>query len=125
MTLHRKFLFCGLFAVLVVATMPAGATYNATITGTVQYVQQIGPGIGYTPETFTFRLNNQPTIACTSGFQQFIVSPGSINDAQTRKNMLAVLLTAKASGASVTVAYDDAGGYCDQGMPAIYYVTVL
>lgn len=54
----------------------------------------------------------------------FSVSPNYIADAQTRKNMLAMLMTAKATGSPVTVAYDSNGGYCDQGMLAVYYVVV-
>ena len=45
-------------------------------------------------------------------------------DAQARKNILAVLLTAKASGALVTVTFDTAT-FCDAfGFPGVYAVGV-
>jgi len=114
-----------LFTVLTicVASMPTHATYNATVIGTLSFVQQMGPNVGYTAETISFQLSNQPSVACGS-FQNFVISPTSVPDAQTRKNMLAILITAKASDAQVQVAYDSTGGYCDQGMPAVYYLVL-
>jgi hypothetical protein len=106
-------------------SMSAYATYNATVVGTVVTVQQMSTSLQYTPETFTFTISTQPTVACGSGFNYFVVSPATVTDAQTRKNFLAMLLTAKAAGASVQVAYDSTGGFCDQGMTAVYYLVVL
>ncbi|HEX5208002.1 MAG TPA: hypothetical protein VFW10_09460 [Steroidobacteraceae bacterium] len=105
-------------------SLPAGATYNATATGTVAYVQQDSPAMGYAPETFTFTITNQPSVAC-GAFHYFIISPNSIPDAQTRKNMVALVVEAKATGGQVEVAYDSTGGYCDQGMIGVYYITEL
>lgn len=102
----------------------AHATYNATVIGTVEVVQQISGNLpGYTPETVSFTISGQPTVACGS-FQQFVISPTTVTDVQTRKNMLAILLTAKATGAPLQVAYDSTGGFCDQGMVAVYYLAI-
>jgi hypothetical protein len=110
-------------ALLLIGT-PSHATYNSTVTGTVAYVQQIGPSIGTPTETLAFALTNQPSIDC-SGFQAFTISPTTVPDAQTRKNMLAMLLTAKASGAAVVVGYDsNAGGFCEAGRAGVYWLSV-
>jgi len=101
------------------------ATYNATVIGTVVYVQQDSPSVGYTPETFTFTVTNQPNLNCGSGFAYFVVSPNSVTDAQTRKNLLTLVLFAKATGGQIEVAYDKNGGFCDQGMIGVYYVVAL
>jgi hypothetical protein len=111
-----------LFAGLISAS--AFATYNATAVGTVKFITQMGPGLQYAPETFVFQITNQPATTCSSGYAQFLVSPASIPDPQTRRNMLAILVAAKASGAEVQVAYDSANGYCDQGSPAVYYLSL-
>lgn len=103
---------------------PADAVSYATVTGHVLWVMQIGQNLGYVAETYAFKLDAQPTINCPSGFQEFTVSPTTIADAQTRKNMLAIIMTAKATDAQVTVEYDSSGGFCDQGRPAVYYVLV-
>jgi hypothetical protein len=92
-------------------SVDAAAPYNATIIGAVDFVQQIGPSVGYTAETITFRLDNQPT-------------SHAVPDAQTLTNMLAILLTAKASGAQLQVAYDNTGGFCDHGMVGVYYLVL-
>ena len=114
----------GLTALLV--HIPATATYNATVIGTISTLQQMGTNVGYTAETTTFSLTNQPSTLCSAGYRQFSISPATITDAQTRRNMIAMLLLAKASGASIQVAYDmNNNGYCDQGMPGVYYITVM
>lgn len=105
-------------------SMSAFATYNATAVGTVRFITQMGPGLQYAPETVVFQISNQPATTCSSGYSQFLISPASVPDAQTRKNMLAILMTAKASGAQVQVAYDNTNGYCDQGSPAVYYLSL-
>jgi hypothetical protein len=102
----------------------ARATYNATVIGTVSTITQFGTALQFGPETVEFDLANQPTIGCPQG-SHFIFSPSSITDAQTRRNMLAILLHAKATGTQVEVAYDNSGGYCDQGYPAVYYIVEM
>jgi hypothetical protein len=100
------------------------ATYNSTVTGIVAYVSQIGPSIGTPTETIAFALTNQPSINC-GGYQEFTISPTTVSDAQTRKNMLAILLAAKTSGASVNVGYDNvANGFCEAGRAGVYWLGV-
>jgi hypothetical protein len=120
----RKISLLSLAVLACLGSMYAEATYNATAVGTIGFLQQSSPSVGATPETFIFTISPQPTVSC-GGFNYFIVSPNSVTDAQTRKNMIALLLTAKASGSQVEVAYDSTGGFCDQGMIAVYYITVF
>jgi hypothetical protein len=101
-------------------SLAARATYNATVIGTVSTFTQFGTALQFDPETVICDLDNQPTIPCPQG-SHFILSPNTITDAQTRRNMVAILLHAKATGRQVEVAYDNADGYCDQGYAAVYY----
>jgi hypothetical protein len=105
-------------------SLAARATYNATVIGTVSTFTQFGTALQFGPETVIFDLANQPTIPCPQG-SHFILSPNSITDAQTRRTMVAILLHAKATGSQVEVAYDNAGGYCDQGHAAVYYIVEM
>ena len=108
-----------------VTTLPAFAG-RVQITGTVRTITQMGTNVGYSAETVAFSLANQPTtLTCTSGYVQFIFSPATVTDAQTRKNMLTILISAQARGTSVEVAYDDSNTYCDQGSPAVYYIEAI
>lgn len=109
---------------LVLSSLPAGATYNATATGAVAFVTQFSPGLGYAPETFAFTIANQPHVSCAQ-YQYFVISPNSVSDAATRKNMIAMVLEAKATGGQLEVAYDSTGGFCDQGMIGVYYLSEL
>jgi len=115
---------CVLLIVAAIWSIAAHATYNATVIGTVSTVTQFGTALQFGPETVLFDLANQPTIACPQG-SHFIFSPNSVTDAQTRKNMVAILLHAKATGSQIEVAYDNAGGYCDQGYAAVYYIVEM
>ena len=113
----------GVVGLAILAIAPqASAVYNATLTGKVTYVQHMGPGVGYVTGTYTFTLDTLTTSCVSGGFKQFVVSPSTIPDADTRKAFLAILLSAKAAGAQVAVAYDNAGGYCDQGGYGVYYI---
>jgi hypothetical protein len=105
-------------------SVPAAAVYNATVQGTITWIDQVGLSVGYAAETVRFVLDNQPNINC-GGWNNFVISPTSIADAQSRKNMFAILLAAKATGAPVLVAYDSNGTGCDQGMPVVYYLRML
>jgi len=100
----------------------APATYNATVVGTVDYIQQYSTSLPpFGPETLVFTLTNQPSVPC-SGSNYFIISPATTTDEQTLKNLIALVLTAKTTGAKLTVAYDSAGGYCSQGFAGVYYI---
>ncbi len=105
-------------------SMPARATYNATVTGTITIVQQ-DSGVLFSPETTIFQLSTQPTVTVGCTIHYFSISPATVPDAQTRKDMVAAILTARATGATVEVAYDNTGGYCDQQMVAVYYFVIL
>jgi hypothetical protein len=90
---------------------PADAA-TAVLTGTVTTL-----GVQSTeqapPEVVDIVLNVRPPVTgCPAGTAGFEFSPASVTDAQTRKNMFAVLLAAKLAGTSVTIVYDNAGAYC-------------
>jgi len=106
--------------------LPARAGYNATVTGTVTFVQQMSTSLtAYSPETVVFALSTQPTLSCGSGFNNFIISPNSVTDAQTRRNLVVLLLMAKSTGGQVVVGYDTGsapGNSCDQGYPIVYWI---
>lgn len=107
-----------LAAVVWLPTLPAGAA-NQQLTGTISSlvlgVQQQGA------QTISFKLAGQtpPATGCPVAGSYFTFSPNSVTDAPTRNNMLAVLLTAQATGAQIVVTYDDSGKYCDPfGFPS-------
>jgi hypothetical protein len=115
-------------AALLAATIsvPSGATYNASADGTITYLTQMGPSVGFTTGTVVFTIAGQPPNTCqVNGYQQFLISPASVPDVQSRNNMFAILVTAKATGAQVRVAYDNAGGFCDQNSLAVYWLSLL
>jgi hypothetical protein len=109
--------------VLVVAT-PSDAKIAFT-TGTIVSVFVGGAGTSAEQVTFTMSFPAQTT-GCTNPYQPnqiFAFNPTDIVDAQTRKNMLAMLMSARATGSAVTVDWDDAGAYCDSsGFPIPMYV---
>jgi hypothetical protein len=99
---------------------PAGAVWNAETTGTVAWVGMYAPDAA-AAQTVLFRLSNQPTTGCAAN-DAFALSPASITDAQTLKNMVALVMAAKASGAPIMVAHDS-GSACDTtGRPRVYFV---
>jgi hypothetical protein len=115
-----------LFAAALGLSQPAAATYNATATGTVLTLQQDSSMDGSTAKTFSFNIANQPANSCPGGtFARFLVSPTTVPDTQTRKNMLAILLAAKLAGSQVVVGYDNGGGFCDQRMLGVYWIEII
>jgi hypothetical protein len=113
------------FRVLVAAScalcaVPAAAVWNAETTGTVVWVGMYAPDAA-AAQTVLFRLSNQPTTGCAAN-DAFSVSPATITDAQTLKNMVALVMAAKASGAPIMVAHDS-GSVCEpSGRPRVYFV---
>jgi hypothetical protein len=104
-------------------SMAASAGYNTVATGTVTLIQQGTAAVGYTAGTFAFQVSGQPTVAgCGGRGGYFIVSSNSIPDAQTRANMLAILLMAYSTGTQVGVAYDNTAGFCDQTGIGVYFL---
>ena len=107
---------------MVGSAIPAVAGYSTVATGTVRIVQQ-NSTMGFTPETLIFTLDGMSLPSCSNFF---VISPNTTTDAQTRKNMTALVLAAKASGGQVEVAYDATGQTpCDQGMNAVYWLELL
>jgi len=97
---------------------PAPAQAFQTLTGTLGSLV-VSSTATNGPETISFKLNlpsgvSQPATGCPlSGNGFFMFSPGSIADAQTRKNLLATLFSAQASGSTLAVVYDNTGRFCD------------
>jgi len=86
-------------------------------------------GAGSPAETVDFIMSFGPqTTGCTNPDatnQVFFFNPTDISDAQTRKNMLALLMAARISGTPVTVDWDNAGANCDaNGFPVPLYVGI-
>jgi len=106
-----------------VACGAAQAIMNASVTGHVVMITQLSAASGYAAETVEFRLDTQPTVTgCTPWTNTFSISPTTIPDAPTRRNMLAILLSARAQGTQVEIAYDSGGGFCDGGAIGVYFV---
>jgi hypothetical protein len=121
----RRLLSLVTLGVALSTSIPANATYNATVIGTVYNVTQMSTGLTqYSPETIVFQLTNGTPSVCPSG-AYFIISPDSVTDGQTRKNMVAMLFMAKATGATIEVAYDNAGGFCDHGFAGVYFLELM
>jgi hypothetical protein len=107
------------------ACLPVRAVNNAVAIGTVDLLQLNSTSAGGSPETVMFTLSEMPTAVWCGPFHRFAVSPVSVTDGQTRKNMVATLLAAKAAGQRLQVAFDNTGAFCDQGYMGIYYIAVL
>lgn len=111
-----------LSAVLVVSDS-ANAVNNASATGTITFLQQMGSSAGYQTETLIFAISSQPGSGIC-GKPYFVISPNSVTDAQMRKNYLAMILQAKSTGSTVQIGFDNLGGFCDQQFIGIYYLWV-
>ena len=85
--------------------------------GTVIGLFVSGAGSAAESVNFTMSFGPQTTGCSNSGGanQVFVFNPTDITDAQTRKNMLALLMAARISGTPLTVDWDNAGAYCDAG----------
>jgi hypothetical protein len=92
----------------------AATTYvTGTISGLYVYSNVINAA-----ETVLFVLSVGPiTTGCSngsgSGNPTFSFDPADVSDAQSRKNMLAMLYAARTSGLPISVSYDNAGAHCD------------
>jgi len=83
--------------------------------GTVIGLFVSGAGSAAESVNFTMSFGPQTTGCSNSGGtnQVFVFNPTDITDAQTRKNMLALLMAARISGTPLTVDWDNAGANCD------------
>ncbi len=104
-----------------VMSVPAEAALSWA-TGTVSSVGVYPPGT-LAAETL-FALSPQPSASCPHP-ANFALSTSTTTDTRLLNNMLAVLLSAKASGATVQVMYDPAGGCDPTGYIAAYAIWVL
>jgi hypothetical protein len=114
----RNFLVPALMVLAVFGFSAPAKSATVTLSGTITLLSVLGYNTSYTtaPEVVVLQLTTQPTATgCKGGTAFFSFSPSSITDANTRRNLLATLLTARAAGLTVTVAYDNAGAYCDIG----------
>jgi hypothetical protein len=95
--------------------VPAFAA-TTVVSGTITSLGILGsnPNYSSTPEVVVFQITNQPTsTGCPAPAHFFSFSPASVTDANSRRNLLATLFTARAAGLTISVAYDNAGAYCD------------
>jgi len=93
------------------------AAAPTSIVGTVTLVGAYGNQAG----TLLFALSSQPTTGCSNN-NYFEVSPSTVTDPESRRNIYATLLTARATGIQVAVSFDT-GAFCDtMGFPAIYSI---
>jgi hypothetical protein len=115
------------FTLVILGTLALSVAANATkrtITGTVTGMEVSAPNYE-AAETIEFQISNPPTATGCTGATNgwFAFSPTTVPDPQTRKNLLAFLLTAKAAAINVLLLYDDAGANCDPvGYPAPYTI---
>lgn len=99
-------------AAFTVLVMSMTAQAFSTATGTVVNLVVDSTAAGSAPEEISFQVSNMPNTGCPSG-SWFFFTPTDVTDAQTRKNMVATLLAAKLSGASINVVYSNT--VCDAG----------
>src|SRR5258708_10065820 len=108
----RKLLFATLMVAATIGLHVSANAANAVLTGTitglsVQSTEQAPPEV--VDIVMSVR---PPATGCPAGTAGFEFSPASVTDAQTRKNILAVLIAAKLAGTTITIVYDNAGAYC-------------
>ena len=115
---------CALVALGTLGLSVAAHATSRTIVGTITGMEVSTPKFT-AANTVLFQLSNPPTATgctlATNGW--FAFSPTTVTDQDTRKNLVATLLTARVSGLNVLVLYDDAGANCDPfGYPAPYLI---
>ena len=101
---------------IVICSAPSYAKIVFT-SGTVIGLFVLGAGSPAESVNFTMSFGPQVT-GCTNPNQTnqvFVFNPTDISDAQTRKNMLALLMAARTSGTPITVDWDNSGAFCDAG----------
>jgi hypothetical protein len=79
-------------------------------------------GVGSPAESVSFTMSFTPqATGCTNINQPnqiFAFSPADIADAQTRKNILTLVMASRTSGIPLTVDWDNAGAHCSaNGFP--------
>ena len=66
-----------------------------------------------------------PATGCPGGTRGFEFDSNSVVDAQTRNNMLSLLIGAKLTGVAVSIVYDDGATYCSVHGFAVPYAIQL
>jgi hypothetical protein len=94
----------------VLLALPAFAKFQ-TVSGTVTLVI-VNSTTSAPAETIDVKLSNMPAATGCTGNGYFEFNATSVTDAQTRKDMLAALYTARTTGDTITIVYDDAGAFC-------------
>jgi hypothetical protein len=110
-------------ATATLALLPYGtarAAWTASASGVVTEIRFFTPD-AMSALAVVFTISPMPSNTGCGSTYGFAISPGSVTDAQVLKNMVATLLTARATGQAVTVGYDSANASCDpSGFPRIY-----
>ena len=108
--MHRA-IVSGLIALTVSGISTTAQAYS-TASGTVINLVLDSTAAGQSPEEVSFQITNMPNTGCPAP-SWFFFTPTSVTDAQTRKDMLATLLAAKLTGATVNIVYSNT--VCDAG----------
>lgn len=121
--------FKGLLGATIVASLLACPVHAAlqAITGTIStaFLETPTASPGGT-ELIAFTISPAPAkTGCSVNNGTFAFSQSSLSDATTHRDLIAWILSAKATGATVVILYDDAGQYCDpSGYPVPVGVTI-
>lgn len=107
----RREIVSGLVALTVFGISMTAQAFP-TASGTVINLVLDSTAGGQAPEVVSFQVTNMPNTGCPNG-AWFFFAPTSVTDAQTRKDMLATLLAAKLTGATVNIVYSST--VCDAG----------
>jgi hypothetical protein len=112
----RKSIASAILALLSLAVSAPSHAATASVTGTVEFLV-VYANIDDPAETVLFELTGgNITTMCpnaSANTPTFSFDPADISDAQTRKNMVTMLFTARTSGLPISVSFDNAGAHCD------------
>jgi hypothetical protein len=114
--MQKAIIFPTLMVLAAFALQSPAKAATQVATGTVTGVNVNSSTTTGSTESVIFSMNNVPSAAttgCPSTVAGFAFSSSSVPDANTRRDLLAILLAAKAAGLSISVAYDTGGAFCD------------
>ena len=89
----------------------------------VQVIANI-PGLSNPVPGLSFETTPRPPLTTGIVYQRFSVTEQTVPDADLRNTIISNILLAYASGKTVSVSYDDSGGFIDNRMYGIYSITV-
>lgn len=113
---------CLLCAIAVLTSVPAYAGWTSNVTGTVDQIVQYPPDV-WSGQTVFFHISNMPTTGCALN-DYFEISAATITDPVVLKNMLATILTAKATGQTVEIGYDSGASCGPTARPRIFMLSL-